>query len=195
MVLRRLKRTQVVERQRCRFQIAFESGQGGGLRCGGLGARARRQCHKGEKPPDQKQTSFFSEMRHASRALVRGNMENRRCRGGRTFCKSAGETAPSAVQSVLTHYAILFTASAALEEAFEERGSTGGSFPIPRTLAWFPFTPVPFLPIQTLIDYLRSGETLDRFLEGVPIAKRPTVERKQAEAYLEMTLKDAETHA
>lgn len=46
------------------------------------------------------------------------------------------------------------------------------------------------VPVQTLIDYLKSGETLDRFLEGFP-----TVEREQAEAYLEMTLKDAETHA
>jgi uncharacterized protein (DUF433 family) len=44
--------------------------------------------------------------------------------------------------------------------------------------------------VQTLIDYLKSGESLDRFLEGFP-----TVERKQAKAYLEMTLKDAETHA
>ena len=44
--------------------------------------------------------------------------------------------------------------------------------------------------VQTSIDYLKSGESLDRFLEGFP-----TVERKQAEAYLEMTLKDAETHA
>jgi len=46
------------------------------------------------------------------------------------------------------------------------------------------------VPVQTLIDYLKAGETLDRFLEGFP-----TVKRKQAEAYLEMTLKDAETHA
>lgn len=46
------------------------------------------------------------------------------------------------------------------------------------------------VPVQTLIDYLKSGETIDRFLEGFP-----TVEREQAEAYLEMTLKDAETHA
>ena len=46
------------------------------------------------------------------------------------------------------------------------------------------------VPVQTLIDYLKSGETLDRFLEGFP-----TVEREQAETYLEMTLKDAETHA
>lgn len=46
------------------------------------------------------------------------------------------------------------------------------------------------VPVQTLIDYLKAGETLDRFLEGLP-----TVKREQAEAYLEMTLKDAETHA
>lgn len=46
------------------------------------------------------------------------------------------------------------------------------------------------VPVQTLIDYLKAGETLDRFLDGFP-----TVERDQAEAYLEMTLKDAEAHA
>jgi hypothetical protein len=68
-------------------------------------------------------------------------------------------------------------------------------FQSPERLRGFLSPPVPFLPIQTLIDCLKSGETLDRFLEGVPTAKRPTVERKQAEAYLEMTLKDAETHA
>jgi uncharacterized protein (DUF433 family) len=46
------------------------------------------------------------------------------------------------------------------------------------------------VPVQTLVDHLKAGETLDRFLEGFP-----TVEREQAEAYPEMTLKDAETHA
>ena len=46
------------------------------------------------------------------------------------------------------------------------------------------------VPVQTLIDYLKAGETLDRFLKGFP-----TVERKQAEAYLDMTLEDAEPHA
>jgi uncharacterized protein (DUF433 family) len=45
------------------------------------------------------------------------------------------------------------------------------------------------VPVQTLIDYLKAGETLDRFLNGFP-----TVKRKQAEAYLEMTSKDTETH-
>lgn len=46
------------------------------------------------------------------------------------------------------------------------------------------------VPVQTLVDYLKAGETLDRFLEGFP-----TVRREQAEAYLEMTLADAEAHA
>ena len=46
------------------------------------------------------------------------------------------------------------------------------------------------MPVQTLVDYLKSGETLDRFLDGFP-----TVKREQAEAYLEMTLKDAASHA
>ncbi len=45
------------------------------------------------------------------------------------------------------------------------------------------------VPVQILIDYLKAGETLDRFLEGFP-----TVQRKQAEAYLELTLKEAEAH-
>ena len=46
------------------------------------------------------------------------------------------------------------------------------------------------VPVQTLIDYLKAGETLDRFLEGFP-----TVTREQAEAYLDKTLQDADTHA
>ena len=46
------------------------------------------------------------------------------------------------------------------------------------------------VPVQTLVDYLKAGETLDRFLEGFP-----SVRREQAEAYLEMTLAEAEAHA
>ena len=46
------------------------------------------------------------------------------------------------------------------------------------------------VPVQTLIDYLKAGETLDRFLEGFP-----TVTREQAEAYLDKALQDADTHA
>jgi uncharacterized protein (DUF433 family) len=36
------------------------------------------------------------------------------------------------------------------------------------------------VPIQTLIDYLEGGETLDDFLEGFP-----TVKREQIVAFLE----------
>lgn len=46
------------------------------------------------------------------------------------------------------------------------------------------------VPVQTLIDYLKSGETLDRFLEGFP-----SVGREQAEAYLELTLEEAGARA
>ena len=45
------------------------------------------------------------------------------------------------------------------------------------------------VPVQTLIDYLKSGETLDCFLDGFP-----SVKREQAEAYLELTLGEAEAH-
>lgn len=45
------------------------------------------------------------------------------------------------------------------------------------------------IPVQTLIDYLKSSETLDRSLDGFP-----TVNREQAEAYLELTLGEAEAH-
>ena len=46
------------------------------------------------------------------------------------------------------------------------------------------------VPVQTLIDYLKSGETLDRFLDGFP-----SVSREQAEAYLDLTLDEAGAHA
>ena len=36
------------------------------------------------------------------------------------------------------------------------------------------------VPVQILIDYLKAGETLDRFLDGFS-----TVSRAQAEAFLE----------
>ena len=41
------------------------------------------------------------------------------------------------------------------------------------------------VPVQTLLDYLEGGETLDEFLEGFP-----GVSREQAVAFLEMA-KDA----
>ncbi len=46
------------------------------------------------------------------------------------------------------------------------------------------------VPVQTLVDYLKSGETLGRFLDGFP-----SVGREQAEAYLELTLTEAGAHA
>jgi len=42
--------------------------------------------------------------------------------------------------------------------------------------------------VKTLVDYLTGGHTLDDFLEGFP-----TVSRAQAEAYLESTLKVADS--
>ena len=39
------------------------------------------------------------------------------------------------------------------------------------------------VPVDTLIDYLKSGEPLERFLEGFP-----TVTREQAEAFLQQAL-------
>lgn len=36
------------------------------------------------------------------------------------------------------------------------------------------------VPVQTLIDYLEGGETIDSFLEGFP-----TVKKEQVIAYLE----------
>lgn len=39
------------------------------------------------------------------------------------------------------------------------------------------------VPVQILVDYLKAGETLDRFLEGFP-----TVSRAQAEAFLEIAV-------
>ena len=41
--------------------------------------------------------------------------------------------------------------------------------------------------VKTLVDYFKSGHTLDDFLDGFP-----TVSRDQAEAYLETTLEIAD---
>jgi uncharacterized protein (DUF433 family) len=46
------------------------------------------------------------------------------------------------------------------------------------------------VPVQILIDYLKAGETLDRFLDGFP-----TVRREQAEAFLEEALHAVEAEA
>ena len=42
------------------------------------------------------------------------------------------------------------------------------------------------VPVQTLIDYLTGGESLDDFLEGFP-----SVSREQAESFLQIALKSA----
>jgi uncharacterized protein (DUF433 family) len=41
------------------------------------------------------------------------------------------------------------------------------------------------VPVEILIDYLKAGDLLDRFLEGFP-----SVTRTQAEAFLDITLED-----
>lgn len=43
------------------------------------------------------------------------------------------------------------------------------------------------VPVGILIDYLKAGDSLDRFLEGFP-----TVSRAQAEAFLEEALEAVE---
>ncbi len=42
------------------------------------------------------------------------------------------------------------------------------------------------VPVKSLVDYLKGGDTLDDFLEGFP-----GVSRCQAEAYLQLTMKAA----
>ena len=42
------------------------------------------------------------------------------------------------------------------------------------------------VPVDILIDYLKAGESLERFLEGFP-----TVTREQAEAFLQEALETA----
>jgi uncharacterized protein (DUF433 family) len=39
------------------------------------------------------------------------------------------------------------------------------------------------VPVEIFIDYLKAGDSIDRFLEGFP-----TVSREQAEAFLEIAL-------
>lgn len=46
------------------------------------------------------------------------------------------------------------------------------------------------VPVEILVDYLKAGESLDRFLEGYP-----TVKREQAEMFLEAALEAVETGA
>jgi uncharacterized protein (DUF433 family) len=50
----------------------------------------------------------------------------------------------------------------------------------PDILGWTPVFAGTRVPVQTLIDYLEGGETIDDFLEGFP-----TVTRDQVIAFLE----------
>jgi len=45
------------------------------------------------------------------------------------------------------------------------------------------------VPVDTLIDYLKAGNSLERFLEGFP-----TVSREQAEAFLQEALDSVKLH-
>ena len=42
------------------------------------------------------------------------------------------------------------------------------------------------VPVQTLIDYLKAGESIESFLDGFP-----SVSRAQAEAFLQIALESA----
>ncbi len=44
------------------------------------------------------------------------------------------------------------------------------------------------VPVTTLLDYLKGGHSVDRFLKGFP-----TVSRRQVEAFLERGLDEVET--
>jgi uncharacterized protein (DUF433 family) len=46
------------------------------------------------------------------------------------------------------------------------------------------------VPVEILVQHLAAGDTLDKFLDDFP-----TVSREQAVAYLELTLREAESGA
>lgn len=46
------------------------------------------------------------------------------------------------------------------------------------------------VPVETLVQHLAAGDPLDKFLDDFP-----TVSREQVVAYLEMTLREAESGA
>ncbi len=46
------------------------------------------------------------------------------------------------------------------------------------------------VPVESLIDHLKAGDSLEDFLEGFP-----GVQREQAEAFLELALDAALSHA
>ncbi len=56
----------------------------------------------------------------------------------------------------------------------------------PETMGGTPVFAGTRVPVQTLIDYLSGGESLDDFLDGFP-----SVSREQAEAFLQIALNSA----
>jgi len=46
------------------------------------------------------------------------------------------------------------------------------------------------VPVDTLIDYLKAGASLERFLEGFP-----SVKREQAEAFLDLALQSVKSES
>lgn len=56
----------------------------------------------------------------------------------------------------------------------------------PETMGGTPVFTGTRVPVQTLIDYLSGGESLDDFLDGFP-----SVSREQAEAFLRIALNSA----
>lgn len=56
----------------------------------------------------------------------------------------------------------------------------------PETMGGTPVFAGTRVPVQTLIDYLTGGESLDDFLDGFP-----SVSREQAKAFLQLALNSA----
>ncbi|HEY7770846.1 DUF433 domain-containing protein [Longimicrobium sp.] len=60
----------------------------------------------------------------------------------------------------------------------------------PKVLSGTPVFTGTRVPVESLIDHLKAGDTLEDFLEGFP-----GVQREQAEAFLELALDAALSHA
>ena len=60
----------------------------------------------------------------------------------------------------------------------------------PKILSGTPVFTGTRVPVGSLIDHLKAGDTLEDFLEGFP-----GVQREQAEAFLELALDAALSHA
>jgi uncharacterized protein (DUF433 family) len=60
----------------------------------------------------------------------------------------------------------------------------------PKILSGTPVFTGTRVPVESLIDHLKAGDTLEDFLEGFP-----GVRREQAEAFLELALDAALSHA